>query len=198
MWAIVAIIILGILLMLILRNERRKEILRRQEKERKKQRVREEERNRVEKLAQAGTPELLLNKVRKLEYIEPIPAYLCIKECTDIYGHNGKFELRLTRYWDKFKSAWLVKAEIWFIYPEKKIKQKIYKEDYHLPKGLPLGESTQIFTYTDNPGEAGSGLFYILDKCVKVEGEPEQIRGSIYSGPDIYIRINKPVTQKGE
>ena len=144
MWAIVAIIILGILLMLILRNERRKEILRRQEHERKKQRVREEERNRVEKLAQAGTPELLLNKVRKLEYIEPIPAYLCIKECTDIYGHNGKFELRLTRYWDKFKSAWLVKAEIWFIYPEKKIKQKIYKEDYHLPKGLPLREYSDI------------------------------------------------------
>lgn len=133
MWAIVAIIILGILLMLILRNERRKEILRRQEHERKKQRVREEERNRVEKLAQAGTPELLLNKVRKLEYIEPIPAYLCIKECTDIYGNNGKFELRLARYWDKFKSAWLLKAEIWFIYPEKKINQKIYEEDYHLP-----------------------------------------------------------------
>lgn len=35
MWAIVAIIILGILLMLILRNERRKEILSRQEHERK-------------------------------------------------------------------------------------------------------------------------------------------------------------------
>ena len=190
MWAIVAIIILGILLMLILRNERRKEILRRQEHERKKQRVREEERNRVEKLAQAGTPELLLNKVRKLEYIEPIPAYLCIKECTDIYGHSGKFELRLTRYWDKFKSAWLVKAEIWFIYPEKKIKQKIYKEDYHLPKGLPLGESTQILTYTDNPGEAGSGLFYILDKYVEVDGETVKIRGSIFPGPDIYIRIN--------
>jgi len=34
MWAIVAIIILGILLMLILRNERRKEILHQQEKER--------------------------------------------------------------------------------------------------------------------------------------------------------------------
>ena len=34
MWAILAIIILGILLMLILRNERRKELLRRQEKER--------------------------------------------------------------------------------------------------------------------------------------------------------------------
>lgn len=190
MWAIVAIIILGILLMLILRNERRKEILRRQEHERKKQRVREEERNRVEKLAQAGTPELLLNKVRKLEYIEPIPAYLCIKECTDIYGHNGKFELRLTRYWDKFKSAWLVKAEIWFIYPEKNIKQKIYEEDYHLPRGMPLGESTQILTYTDNPGEAGSGLFYILDKYVEVDGETVKIRGSIFSGPDIYIRIN--------
>ena len=34
MWAILAIIILGILLMLILRNERRKELLRRQKKER--------------------------------------------------------------------------------------------------------------------------------------------------------------------
>ena len=34
MWAILAIIILGILLMLILRNERRKEILHQQEKER--------------------------------------------------------------------------------------------------------------------------------------------------------------------
>ncbi len=34
MWAILAIIILGILLMLILRNERQKEILHQQEKER--------------------------------------------------------------------------------------------------------------------------------------------------------------------
>jgi hypothetical protein len=43
MWAIVAIIILGILLMLILRNERRKEILHQQEKERA----------RIEKLVEA-------------------------------------------------------------------------------------------------------------------------------------------------
>ena len=190
MGAIAAIIILGILLMLILRNDRRKELLRRQEHERRKQRAREEERDRVEKLAQAGTPELLLNKVKKPGYIEPVPAYLCIKGCTDIYGQNGKFELRLTRYWEEFEAGWLLKAEIWFIYPEKKIKQKIYEEDYHLPKGMPLGESTQILTYTDNPGEAGSGLFYILDKCVEVDGETVKIRGSIFSGPDIYIRIN--------
>ena len=43
MWAIVAIIILGILFMLILRNERRKEILHQQEKERA----------RIEKLVEA-------------------------------------------------------------------------------------------------------------------------------------------------
>ena len=36
MWAILAIIILGIILMLILRNERQKELLRRQEHERAK------------------------------------------------------------------------------------------------------------------------------------------------------------------
>ena len=192
MGAIAAIIILSILLMLILRNDRRKNLLRHQEHERKKQRVREEEYDRVEKLAQAGTPELLLTKVKKLEYIEPKPAHRCIEECTYIYGQNGKFELRLARYWDKFKSAWLLKAEIWFIYPEKNIDQKIYQEDYHLPKGLPLGESTQIFTYTDNPAEAGSELFYILDKYVEVDGETMKIRGSISSGPDIYIRLNNP------
>lgn len=192
MGTIVAIIILSILLMLILRNDRRKNLLRHQEHERRKQRAREEERDRVEKLAQAGTPELLLNKVKKPGYIEPVPAYLCIKGCTDIYGHNGKFELRLARCWKEFEAGWLVKAEIWFIYPEKSIDQKIYQEDYHLPKGLPLGESTQIFTYTDNPGEAGSGLFYILDKYVEVDGETVKIRGSISSGPDIYIRLNNP------
>ena len=46
MWAILAIIILGILLMLILRNERQKELLRRQEHERR------QERARIEKLVE--------------------------------------------------------------------------------------------------------------------------------------------------
>ena len=139
MWAIVAIIILSILLMLILRNDRRKTLLRHQEHERKKQRVREEEYDRVEKLAQAGTPELLLTKVKKLEYIEPKPAHRCIEECTYIYGQNGKFELRLARYWDKFKSAWLLKPE-------------------NLPRRLPSSEGiTSRREYSDIPPSNPSG-----------------------------------------
>lgn len=77
---------------------------------------------------------------------------------------NGKFELRLTHYWDEFKPAWLLKGEVWFIYPEKNINQKIHEEDYNFPMGFSLEESTQIFTYTDDPDEEGSNLFSIMTK----------------------------------
>lgn len=180
------------------RHERQKELLRRQENERRQERARQEEYDRVEKLTQAGTPEFLLSKVIRLEGNDPVPAHLCIKECTKIYGSSGKFELRLKRYWDKFKAAWLAWVEIRFIYPEMNINQKIYEEEYRIPMGLPLRRSTQIFTYTDDPDEVGSGLFYILDKYVEVDGELVKVRGSRSSGPDLYIRINNPFTQKGK
>lgn len=96
------------------------------------------------------------------------------------------------------EAAWLVRAEIWFIYPEMNINQKIYEDDYYLFKGMLLGESTQIFTYTDDPDEVGSGLFYILYKYVEVDGELVKVRSSSSSGPDLYIRINNPVTQEEE
>ena len=199
MWAILAIIILGILLMLILRNERQKEILHQQEKERRQERARQEEYDRVEKLIQAGTPEFPLIKAKeRLGLDEPASAYRCMTECTNIYGSSGKFELRLNRCWDMSEAAWLVRAEIWFIYPEMNINQKIYEDDYYLFKGMLLGESTQIFTYTDDPDEVGSGLFYILYKYVEVDGELVKVRGSSSSGPDLYIRINNPFIQKGK
>lgn len=185
MWAIVAIIILGILLMLILRNERRKEILHQQEKERQEQRAHEKEHARIEKLAQAGTREFRLTKVWSMERDKPALVDLCIIECTYLCGQNGKFELRLTHYWDEFKPAWLLKGEVWFIYPEKNINQKIHEEDYNFPMGFSLEESTQIFTYTDDPDEEGSNLFYFRNDC------------PIDHQNGLYIRINHPVTQEG-
>ena len=186
MRAIVAIIILSILLMLILGNARRKNLLSRQEHERQEQRAHEKEHDRIEKLAQAGTLELKLTKVWSVKRGEPASADLCIKECTYVYGQNGKFELRLNYYWDKFKPAWILKGEIWFVYPEKNINQKIHEGNYYLPMEFPPEESTQIFTYTDDPDEEGSNLFYFRNDC------------PIDHKNGLYIRINNPVTQEEE
>lgn len=180
-------VIIGIMLVIFIfwkMHERREKLLHQQEKERQEQRAHEKEHARIEKLAQEGTRELRLTKVWSMERDKPALVDLCIIKCTYLYGQNGNFELRLTHYWDEFKPEWLLKGEVWFIYPEKNINQKIHEEDYRLPMGFSLEESTQIFTYTDDPDEEGSNLFYFRNDC------------SINHKNGLYIRINQPVTQE--
>lgn len=180
-------VIIGIMLVIFIfwkMHERREKLLHQQEKERQEQRAHEKEHARIEKLAQEGTRELRLTKVWSIERDKPALVDLCIIKCTYLYGQNGNFELRLTYYWDEFKPEWLLKGEVWFIYPEKNINQKIHEEDYRLPMGFSLEESTQIFTYTDDPDEEGSNLFYFRNDC------------SINHKNGLYIRINQPVTQE--
>lgn len=184
LWGIIGIVLVMFIFWKM--HERREKLLHQQEKERQEQRAHEKEYDRVEKLAQAGTREFRLIKFWSMERDEPAPADLCIEECAYLYGQNGKFELRLTCYWDKFKPAWLLKGEIWFIYPEKNVNQKIHEGNYYLPMEFPPEESTQIFTYTNDPDEEGSNLFYFRNDC------------SIDHKNGLYIRINHPVTQEGE
>lgn len=182
LWGIIGISLVMLIFWKI--HEQRAKFLSRKEHERQKQRAYEKEHARIEKLAQAGTRELQLTKVWSMERDKPAPVDLCIIKCTYLCGQNGNFELRLTHYWDEFKPAWILKGEVWFIYPEKNINQKIHEEDYHLPMGLSLEESTQIFTYTDDPDDTGSNLFYFRNDCPM-----DYLNG-------LYIRINHPVTQE--
>lgn len=181
-WGIIGISLVTLIFWKI--HEQRAKFLSRKEHERQKQRAYEKEHARIEKLAQEGTRELQLTKVWSMERDKPALVDLCIIKCTYLCGQNGKFELRLTHYWDEFKPEWLLKGEVWFIYPEKNINQKIHEEDYHLPMGFSLEESTQIFTYTDDPDEEGSNLFYFRNDCPM-----DYLNG-------LYIRINHPVTQE--
>lgn len=182
LWGIIGISLVTLIFWKI--HEQRAKFLSRKEHERQEQRAYEKEHARIEKLAQEGTRELRLTKVWSMERDKPALVDLCIIKCTYLCGQNGNFELRLTHYWDEFKPEWLLKGEVWFIYPEKNINQKIHEEDYHLPMGFSLEESTQIFTYTDDPDEEGSNLFYFRNDC------------SIDHKNGLYIRINHPVTQE--
>lgn len=182
LWGIIGISLVTLIFWKI--HEQRAKFLSRKEHERQKQRAHEKEHARIEKLAQKGTRELQLTKVWSMERDKPALVDLCIIKCTYLCSQNGNFELRLTHYWDEFKPAWILKGEVWFIYPEKNINQKIHEEDYNLPMGLSLEESTQIFTYTDDPDDAGSNLFYFRNDC------------PIDHQNGLYIRINHPVTQE--
>lgn len=182
MWAIVAIIILSILLMLILRNDRRKNLLRHQEHERKKQRVREEEYDRVEKLAQAGTPEFRIEKGK--------PEKKSITSTRKDFGDKGSIILELKRQYSKKENEWITQGKIRFIYPEKGIDESLHEGTYWLPLEaklkLKLTTEKQTFTYTDDPDEEGSNLFYFRNDC------------PIDHQNGLYIRINHPVTQEEE
>ena len=81
-------------------------------------------------------------------------------------------------------------GKIRFIYPEKGIDESLHEGTYWLTLEaklkLKLTTEKQTFTYTDDPDEEGSNLFYFRNDC------------PIDHQNGLYIRINHPVTQEEE
>jgi hypothetical protein len=190
----VAIPVFVVLTYLGLRSWLRKRGVRRRELEeifsrlahREEQALREE-RERIQRITSNGVQEILLTKDREsLDFRPSLPQVL--QETINTYGTGGTFELRLERYWSNLEGKWRIYAELWFIYPEKQINERLHKGNYSPSVSLPLSAS-KIFTYANNPADSDSGVFYILDKTITVDRQMVHVRGSSSDGPDLYIRV---------
>ncbi|WP_278551305.1 hypothetical protein [Rothia dentocariosa] len=142
----------------------------------------QEERARTTRLIHMGTPEFRIEKGK--------PEKKSITSTRKDFGDKGSIILELKRQYSKKENEWITQGKIRFIYPEKGIDESLHEGTYWLPLEaklkLRLTTEKQTFTYTDDPDEEGSNLFYFRNDC------------PIDHQNGLYIRINKPVTQKGE
>ena len=106
------------------------------------------------------------------------------------FGDKGSIILELKRQYSKKENEWITQGKIRFIYPEKGIDESLHEGTYWLTLEaklkLKLTTEKQTFTYTDDPDEEGSNLFYFRNDC------------PIDHQNGLYIRINHPVTQEEE
>lgn len=142
----------------------------------------QEERARTTRLIHMGTPEFRIEKGN--------PREKSITSTKKDFGDKGSIILELKRQYSKKENEWITQGKIRFIYPEKGIDESLHEGTYWLPLEaklkLKLTTEKQTFTYTDDPDEEGSNLFYFRNDC------------PIDHQNGLYIRINHPVTQKEE
>lgn len=142
----------------------------------------QEERARTTRLIHMGTPEFRIEKGK--------PEQKSITSTKKDFGDKGSIILELKRQYSKKENEWITQGKIRFIYPEKGIDESLHEGTYWLPLEaklkLKLTTEKQTFTYTDDPDEEGSNLFYFRNDC------------PIDHQNGLYIRINHPVTQKEE
>lgn len=140
----------------------------------------QEERARTTRLIHMGTPEFRIEKGK--------PEKKSITSTRKDFGDKGSIILELKRQYSKKENEWITQGKIRFIYPEKGIDESLHEGTYWLPLEaklkLKLMTEKQTFTYTDDPDEEGSNLFYFRNDC------------PIDHQNGLYIRINKPVTQE--
>lgn len=140
----------------------------------------QEERARTTRLIHMGTPEFRIEKGK--------PEKKSITSTKKDFGDKGSIILELKRQYSKEENEWITQGKIRFIYPEKGIDESLHEGTYWLPLEaklkLKLTTEKQTFTYTDDPDEEGSNLFYFRNDC------------PIDHQNGLYIRINKPVTQE--
>lgn len=141
----------------------------------------QEERARTTRLIHMGTPEFRIEKGK--------PEKKSITSTKKDFGDKGSIILELKRQYSKKENEWITQGKIRFIYPEKGIDESLHEGTYWLPLEaklkLKLMTEKQTFTYTDDPDEEGSNLFYFRNDC------------PIDHQNGLYIRINHPVTQEG-
>lgn len=142
----------------------------------------QEERARTTRLIHMGTPEFRIEKGK--------PEKKSITSTRKDFGDKGSIILELKRQYSKKENEWITQGKIRFIYPEKGIDESLHEGTYWLTLEaklkLKLTTEKQTFTYTDDPDEEGSNLFYFRNDC------------PIDHQNGLYIRINHPVTQEEE